>query len=453
MLTIRPLTAGNLFFLALVTITGSLLSGRLDAALPNDRDGARKTPTVLAVESARPAVVNIQGKKRRQTSSQEDLNGMGTGVIIDNRGYIVTNYHVVENISVLDVTLANKSTYRGQLVAFEKESDLAVIKIDLGTENLPLLKIGTSQDLMPGETVIAVGNAYGYQHTVTKGIISALSRNVQVNETQYYYNLIQTDASINPGNSGGPLLNINGEMIGLNVAVRVGAQGIGFAIPIDSVMEKVAKMLHDQNQSTLWHGITVKTTYHKNHPQVIVQAIEKNSPADRAGLKSGDLIQAVAKQPIESCVDFERAFLGKRAGDELALAIQQSSGRQTTYNMVLAQPAVAKISLEDEVWQRLGIRCAAIPSQQVKQLNSQYRGGLHVVRVRSGSPAAAQGIQVGDILVGLHVWETLNLQNIKYVMRHDSLADIQPLKFYILRGSSTLYGHLKLANATVVTNR
>ena len=148
---------------------------------------------------------------------------MGTGVVIDPRGYIITNYHVVNGVRDIQVTLADGERYIAKLVARDPETDLAIIKIDAKQE-IPVISIGTSSDLMTGETVIAMGNAYGYEHTVTRGIVSALRRSVQVNEAQNYDDLIQTDASINPGNSGGPLLNIDGEMIGINVAVRAGAR-------------------------------------------------------------------------------------------------------------------------------------------------------------------------------------------------------------------------------------
>ncbi len=194
----------------------------------------RETPIVKAIQRARGAVVNIRGEKTvvdhgfaavpapGQTATPDAgrrVNGMGTGVVIDARGYIVTNYHVVDGVREILVTQADGRRQVAKLIARDLETDLAVIKIDARTP-LPVIPIGTSSDLMTGETVIAVGNAYGYEHTVTRGIVSALHRAVQVSDAQFYDDLIQTDASINPGNSGGPLLNIDGEMIGINVAVR-----------------------------------------------------------------------------------------------------------------------------------------------------------------------------------------------------------------------------------------
>ena len=162
---------------------------------------------------------------------------MGTGTIVDERGYILTNYHVVSDVRRIEVTLDDGRGCTAELVAYDAAADLAVIKIP-APKPLPVIRIGTSSDLMEGESVIALGNAFGYEQTVTRGIISALGRDVQVSDTQAYDDLIQTDASINPGNSGGPLLNIDGEMIGVNVAVRAGAQGIGFAIPIDNALDR-----------------------------------------------------------------------------------------------------------------------------------------------------------------------------------------------------------------------
>ena len=214
----------------------------------------RETPIVKAVQRVRASVVNIRGEKTvavpagqaAGAEASRRVNGMGTGVVIDARGYIVTNYHVVDGVREIQVTLADGQRHIAKLVARDTETDLAIIKIELA-EPLPVIPLGTSGDLMPGETVIAVGNAYGYEHTVTRGIVSALHRAVQVSDAQFYDDLIQTDASINPGNSGGPLLNIDGEMIGINVAVRAGAQGIGFAIPVDKVASVAAALLASCN--------------------------------------------------------------------------------------------------------------------------------------------------------------------------------------------------------------
>ena len=213
------LAARRVLVLLLLLVPGLLWASEL-----------RETPIVKAVRKARPSVVNIRGEKTLPSVGEQTapltpgrkVNGMGTGVVIDSRGYILTNFHVVDGVREINVTFADGETRIASLVARDSSTDLAIIKVR-ASEPLPVIVLGTSSDLMPGESVIAVGNAYGYEHTVTRGIVSALHRAVQVSDAQFYDDLIQTDASINPGNSGGPLLNIEGRMIGVNVAVRAGA--------------------------------------------------------------------------------------------------------------------------------------------------------------------------------------------------------------------------------------
>ncbi len=190
----------------------------------------RFTPTVKVFEKTRPSVVSIRGEKTVMPAPQEAVadpprrvNGMGTGIVIDARGYILTNYHVVDGVREIQVTTSDEKKYVAAVVARDTETDLAVIKIS-PAEKLQVIPMGTSSDLMPGEPVVAIGNAFGYEDTVTTGIVSALHRAVQINDAQFYDDLIQTSAPINPGNSGGPLMNIDGEMIGVNVAVRAGAR-------------------------------------------------------------------------------------------------------------------------------------------------------------------------------------------------------------------------------------
>src|SRR5262249_4504871 len=152
--------------------------------------------------------------------------------------YIVTNHHVIEDVSMLRVRLANGTTALATVAARQPELDLGLLKIDVN-QPLQVMPLGTAADLMVGETVIAIGNAYGYEHTVSVGVVSAIKRDVTLNKDMAYKSLIQTDASINPGNSGGPLINIHGELVGVNVAIRAGAQGIGFAIPADHMVRSV----------------------------------------------------------------------------------------------------------------------------------------------------------------------------------------------------------------------
>lgn len=412
----------------------------------------RRTAVVKAIEDASPSVVNIHGRKtvRNETEAAgtehfRQVNGMGTGIVIDERGYIVTNYHVVEGVNRIQVTLSDKRTTVARLVAHDTKTDLAIIKLDL-EKKLPVIKIGTSSDLMTGEPVVAVGNAYGYEHTVTRGIVSALHRTVQVSDDQKYHDLIQTDASINPGNSGGPLLNIDGEMIGINVAVRVGAQGIGFAIPIDEALEVAARLMSAERLDNLSHGVSGKTAATDRSSQFVVRSVRKDSPAEKGGLLTGDVITAVGEKKVARSLDFERAIIGRRAGDDVELAVERG-GQPVKVVMTIGGATVtaSQGSSADKSWETLGLKLEPMPATEFTRLNTRYRGGLKVSAVRPDSPASAQGIRRGDVLVGMHVWETISPENVAYILNRSDFEQIQPVKFYILRGNETLYGHMNVS--------
>ena len=403
---------------------------------------ARRSVIVRAIESQRDAVVNIHGQKMVGGTEEDGgemrrVNGMGTGVVIDSRGYVVTNFHVVDGVRRIEVTLASGRTVAATLVSHDPRTDLAVIKVDIDTP-LPVITIGTSSDLMIGETVLALGNAYGYEHTVTRGIISALHRCVEVSRTQRYDDLIQTDASINPGNSGGPLLNIDGQVIGINVAVRAGAQGIGFAIPIDDVLEIVTRLMSVERVDHTWHGIVAKSD---GRPGVVVEAVHRESPAATVGVRAGDLITRIADVPVSRQLDIERALLGRKAGERVPVTVVRA-GAEERIDLPLAAMRRDAMPLDERCWKEIGLRLQPAAAGKVQKLQARYRGGLVVTEVRPNGPAAEQGIKEGDILVGLHVWETIALENISYILDKSHEEHLNPIKFYVLRGRETLFGHI-----------
>lgn len=416
----------------------------------------RETAVVKAVRNVRASVVNIRGEKIVATQSlpgQPDagrrVNGMGTGVVIDERGYVLTNHHVVDGVREIQVTLAEGRRVTAKLVARDPETDLAIIKLDLDEKDrLSVITIGTSADLMPGEPVIAVGNAFGYENTVTRGIISALHRAVQVSDAQFYDDLIQTDASINPGNSGGPLLNIDGQLIGINVAVRAGAQGIGFAIPVDKALAVAGELLATAGSKKTWHGVVAGS----GGPGMVVGSVEDQSPAESAGVKPGDVVLQVARkgdkswqQKVERSLDFHRALLDVPDGQDVELTVRR--GEQTVnLNLTLAK-TVASTKSTSASWEVLGLELKPIPNSEFRQqFKTRYDGGLLVTSVRPGSPAAEQGIRRGDVLVGMHIWATVSMENVVWVMNRNDFPTLSPVKFFILRGSETLYGFLPVAS-------
>jgi serine protease Do len=432
----------------------------INSAIAKELSPRRMTDVVIAVRAARPSVVNIQGQKTVPAAVQaagstelpHQVNGMGTGVVIDERGYILTNYHVVADVHHIQVTLDDHRAFTAELVARDAVADLAVIKIP-ATEPLPVISIGTSADLMEGEPVVAIGNAYGYEHTVTRGIISALSRDVQVSDTQTYDNLIQTDASINPGNSGGPLLNVDGQMIGLNVAVRAGAQGIGFAIPVDHAMEVAARMMSVEQLQNKWHGLVTQAGDEVGEP-LVVNEVENGSPAAAAGLQPGDTLRTVASHKVTRPLDLERALLDCPVGEAVPVEVIRND-HTLTADMTLSSRTIGPIASHDglaadkgKTWDMLGLELSEEPKTTFQKRSTRYRGGMRVVDVRPDGPAAEQGIEPGDILVGMHRWETASAQDIDYIVTRPNLSQMGPLKFYVLRGKTTLYGHLDVATTT-----
>ncbi len=419
---------------------------------------------VEAIRRVRDCVVNIHSERTVLghadellpfNQSQNRVNGMGTGIIIDPRGYIVTNQHVVEDVNVIRIRLADGTVASARVLARDQESDLALLKIDVH-RLLSVMPLGTATDLMVGEPVIAIGNAYGYEHTASAGIVSATGRDVTLNKEVSYKSLIQTDAAINPGNSGGPLINIYGDLVGVNVAIRAGAQGIGFAIPVETMIRVASNMLRSRavtrnGGGSVWLGLAVRDSLRNPREDngglraVVVDRIESNGPAGKAGLQRGDVLVKVADVQLQSSLDLERALLEVTPGERVPVVLRRGGTVQTLQLSVEPIRNVAPGS-SDLVWRKLGLRLQAIAPEDVARTHPQLHGGLLVVEVRTEGSAAKAGIQRGDILVGLHQWEMLTLENILFVLNHNELPTFSPLRFYILRAGQVHRGALPLVD-------
>jgi serine protease Do len=235
-------------------------------------------------------------------------------------------------------------------------------------------------------------------------------------------------------------------MIGINVAVRAGAQGIGFAIPADKAMAVAADLFGTRRVTadSTWHGVVARPGQTDGHPGLVVDSVASDSPAQKCELRPGDIIASVGSSTINRPLDFERAILGRRAGDKLELVVRRDQ-RHVNVELVLAPLPDGQKPATDPTWEVLGLKLEAIPAKLFQQFHTRYRGGLSVKAVRANGPAALQGIRQGDVLVGMHVWETITPENVSYILNRPDFKELDPLKFYILRGNETLFGHLQVS--------
>jgi serine protease Do len=346
-------------------------------------------------------------------SREYQYSSLGSGVIIDGeKGYIVTNYHVVANATEIKVITADQKEYKGRSLGSDPRSDLAVIKID-AKEKLPVAKLGSSEDLMIGETVIAIGNPFGLTHTVTTGVVSALDRSVRA-EDRVYRHFIQTDASINPGNSGGPLLNIDGDVIGINTAIYQKAQGIGFAIPISKAKRIVKELLRAGEVQPPWLGLDLQelTPELKRHfalpaggGGVLVSDVYGGSPADRAGVKRGDVVLMVEGNSVATLSDYQDALAEFTTGDRITLKLFRR-GKEISLPL---QPASfpPELALET-VYRRLGIKVG-----EGRRAGGQQRSGVPIEEVKQDSEAARIGLKSGDLIAQVNDVAVTNLEDFK----------------------------------------
>jgi serine protease Do len=237
-------------------------------------------------------------------------------------------------------------------------------------------------------------------------------------------------------------------VIGINVAVRVGAQGIGFAIPIDDALEVAGRLMSVEKLESSSHGIAGKTVCEPDQRSFTVTIVKKDSPAEKAGLQPGDIITAIGDRKIERALDVELALLGQRVGGELPITVERNSSSVATKLAMVTATKPGRPGLSERVWGTLGVKLTPMNDTDFRQLNSRYHGGLRVVDVKKNGAAWQQGIRSGDVLVGLHIWETVSLENIAYILDRDDLAKADPVVFYIIRGTDTLYGQIRLAERT-----
>ena len=331
------------------------------------------------------------------------VNSLGSGLIFDTQGDILTNYHVISRGARIQVGLADGRELEATVVGTDPDSDLAVLRVS--APNLPAAPLGTSSDLMIGETAIAIGNPFGLSHTVTTGVVSALHRSVRA-EGRSFYDFIQTDAAINPGNSGGPLLNINGDVVGINTAIYAEGHGIGFAIPIDRARVLAQEILSHGQVREAWLGLSFSDATAPGSHGVVVTDVDPASPAAHAGVHPGDVVSSINGSSIQDAEELRYMLRGVPVGLSAQLTVDHAG---TTSTMVLATAEFPTAAVEELLARRLGLEV----SEVARHAGRSTSHGVVVRAIHEGSPAAHVGLMPGDMVRAVNSLEVDTLEDFR----------------------------------------
>ncbi len=440
------------------------------APTPKPAVAAATSPGSFAklAEAVKPAVINVSSQSKvsgGRTPLEEHYGddffkrffgdapekmprrGLGSGVIIDPSGIALTNAHVVEGASSIEVVTVDGAKHKAKVLGVDKKTDLAVLQLDGGTKTFPFVSLGDSDEAQVGDWVVAVGSPFGLQATVTSGIISAKARQIGAGP---YDDFIQTDAAINPGNSGGPLVNMRGEVVGINTAIVRGGSGIGFAIP-SNLAKRVASELRSAGRVTRgWLGVSLQplspdlaTSFGvKEAKGALVSDVSGDSPAARAGLKSGDVIVEFNGKKIEDPSALARAVAVARPGETSKLTVWRDR-QPTTVDVKLGELPGERTAATDGPSgarggskSQLGLSVLPITPEIARELELKQPTGVVVSRVDPSSAADEAGVQRGDVIV------EVDRKPVKSVDDFDKLTSQSGTKQVLLRlqrGGSSLF--------------
>ncbi|MFC1488616.1 DegQ family serine endoprotease [Thermodesulfobacteriota bacterium] len=329
---------------------------------------------------------------------------LGSGFIIDQNGYIVTNNHVVEHADEIQIKLKNGNEYEADIVGRDPSTDLALLKIE-AKHNFPFVALGNSDDLNVGEWVVAIGSPFGLEHTVTAGIVSAKGR---VIGSGPYDDFIQTDASINPGNSGGPLINMKGEVVGINTAIIAGGTGIGFAVPVNDAKGVIQQLKEKGEVTRGWLGVSIQdvseevSDYYqlKSNEGALVAEVFEGDPADLAGIKPGDIIVEVNGEKIKSSRDLTGFIASVPVGGVAGIKVLRD-GKSKTFKVKIAKRednSVASHRYSKETAGELGIQVSNITPDMARRFKLGDTQGVIITDVEPGSKGSEAGVQAGDVI-------------------------------------------------------
>ena len=369
-------------------------------------------------------------------------NSLGSGFIIDKEGYILTNNHVIENADEIIVTINDEKEYHAKPVGRDKKTDLGLIKLDEGPEDLFTVMLGDSDVLEVGEWVVAIGNPFGLGHTVTAGIVSAKGRVIGAGP---YDDFIQTDASINPGNSGGPLFNSKGEVVGINTAIVATGQGIGFAIPINVAKELLIQLKETGHVVRGWLGVHIQKvtpelaeSFGMKEPQgALIANVFEDTPAEKAGVEAGDIILEFDGKEIEEYNDLPRIVAATPVGKKVEMKVLREGVKKDLKVEVGQMEEEVTAEGEKEEEQELGMVLHDITPEIEKQFRLSQSSGVVVLEVEAGSTAADADIRVGDVIAKVKGEEVKNVKELKNILSTTKKGEV--IRMTIKRKDATLF--------------
>jgi|UniRef100_A0A7V3YGK1 serine protease Do len=461
----RRVFSRGVFGVLVLVLLAAVNIGWAASAIPEN-------PDIVAdiVERVSPAVVNIDTLRiavyrsplapffsdpffRRffgdipELERQVPQKGIGTGFVFRSDGYILTNEHVIHGANKIKVTFIDGKEYEGKVIGADPLTDIAVVKID--ADNLPTIPLGDSDKARVGEFVIAIGNPYGLSHTVTVGVLSAKGRPISAGDSgREYENFLQTDAAINPGNSGGPLLNLRGEVIGINTAILPYAQGIGFAIPINMAKSILEQLIEKGRVVRAWLGVYIQDLTPELAQKfglseakgALVADISKGSPAEKAGLRRGDIILKVDGKEIPTVSSLQQEIRSRRPGERVRLEVWRD-GKSIVLEATLEELKESAAETPEVQQVDLGFEVAEITDDLVERYSLRTTRGVVIVSVRTGGPADEAGLRPGDVILEVNRTEITSLADWE-----EALARITPGDTVLLlidRGGRTYFVPLK----------
>lgn len=416
--------------------------------------------TSKTVQSRRPSLPGLRGPQRDlfddffehffqgQPNRSRQQRSLGSGFIISADGYILTNHHVVKGADEIKVKLADGRSFTAELQGGDSKLDLALLKIDTGSERLPVASLGNSESLKVGEWVMAIGNPFGLAQTVTVGIVSAKGRVIGAGP---YDDFIQTDASINPGNSGGPLFNVRGEVVGINTAIVAGGQGIGFAIPVDIARDVITQLRETGQVVRGWLGVMVQSLTEElaasfgleQAKGALVTEVTADSPAERAGLLRGDVILSVNGRMVDEMNDLPKQVAALPVGKKARITVfRDGKERQLEVTIARLSDEGSVAGSSSEAADKLGLGLIDLSPELLRRYGLEDSRGVLINAVKAGSPAAAAGVQSGDLIIEANGKAVEDVAGLRRVI--SKISSGEPLRLLLQRDKGLLYTVVKV---------